>query len=75
MMTHGINHPNEAGKVEVKYLAKPDLVVPPVPEGTTLGQGATNNLALHIALTLMILAIVLGNIGMVAKKKLEGGKK
>lgn len=75
MMEYGINTPDEKGVVNVKNLAKPEQVVPPVPEGTTFGQGATNNLALHIALALMILAIALGNVGMIAKKKLEGGTK
>jgi hypothetical protein len=75
MMEHGINTADEAGNIVVKNRTKPEQVIPPVPEGTTFGQGATNNLALHIALTLMILAIALGNVGMIAKKKLEGGTK
>ncbi|MBX3096692.1 MAG: hypothetical protein KF812_07505 [Fimbriimonadaceae bacterium] len=73
MMKYGLNHQLEGGVIKVDYPQKPEVSLPPVPNGQTFGQGATNYLSLHIALGLMILAIILGNVGMFVGRK--GGKK
>lgn len=68
-MKNGLNYV-AAGKTEpaVPYMKDQKLVIEPLP-GTTFDQGARYFFALHVTLFLMILAIVLGNIGMYLDRK------
>lgn len=68
MMTYGLNYKDENGKVKTAYEEKRDKVYPPFTEGETFGRGARYFLPLHVALGLMIVAIILGNIAMFASK-------
>jgi hypothetical protein len=69
MMEYGLNYAPDGGRAKVEYPQLPDTKLPPVANGKTFGQGATNYLSLHIALGLMILAIVLGNIWMYVSRR------
>jgi hypothetical protein len=70
MMQYGVNYrPDGAARAKVEYKTDDQLVIEPVTEGTTFGRGARYFLPLHVALGLMILAIILGNLGMVFTKK------
>lgn len=73
MMRYGLNHRGENGKIKNEYAERPDIVVPPTPEGSNFGRGARYFLPLHVALGLMIFAVILGNIAMFASKA-KGGK-
>ena len=69
MMTYGVNYRVEgANKPKVSYREE-SVTIPPVTEGTTFDRGARYFLPLHVALTLMILAIILGNVAMFASRK------
>ncbi|MCU0316273.1 MAG: hypothetical protein MUC92_06745 [Fimbriimonadaceae bacterium] len=73
MMAHGINYSPTPGQ-EPKVTAEKFGEIPPVPEGKSFERAARYFGTLHIALTLLILAVVMGNVGMfVAKKKAKGG--
>jgi hypothetical protein len=70
MMQYGVNYrPDGTARAKVEYKTDDQLVIEPVTEGTTFGRGARYFLPLHVALGLMILAIILGNLGMVLTKK------
>ncbi len=73
LAANGINHVGADGKIGVKDPKKPGDI-PPVSEGTTLARGASYYFALHIALGLLILAVVVGNVAMFAAKRKGGGK-
>lgn len=68
MMKNGINY-----KVGDKEPAVPNekigSVVPPIDKGVTLDRANKYYLTLHIALTLLIGVVVLGNISMIASKR------
>lgn len=71
MMKHGINHPEEGGKIFVKA-GKIVGEVPPLGQGKDMARATQYYADLHIALTLLILAVVVGNVAMFAQK---AGKK
>ncbi len=68
MMKYGVNVAGPDGKVKVAYKDK-SRVIPPTSEGTTMDRGAKYFFPLHVALLLMILAIVFGNVAMFASRK------
>ncbi len=69
MMKYGVNYrPDGATKAKVLY-KEDSVVVAPVTEGTTMDRGARYFLPLHVALTLMILAIIFGNVAMFASRR------
>jgi hypothetical protein len=69
MMKYGVNYVAE-GQERPKVKHKDDAVlIAPVTTGTTFGRGASYFLPLHVALTLMILAIIVGNVAMFASRK------
>ena len=69
MMTYGVNYvPEGATKAKVQYKQE-SVTIPPVTQGKTFDRGARYFLPLHVALTLMILAIILGNVAMFASRK------
>lgn len=78
MMTYGINYPSYTETERVKNKDKQDLVVPPLSEGSVnsegdskpyLGRGARYYGTFHFVMFLMILAIILGNVGMLASRR------
>lgn len=71
MMTYGLNTAGPDGKKKVEFSEKPNLEAPKVDEGSTFGRGSKYFASLHAALGLVILAVVLGNIGMFASRKKE----
>lgn len=73
MMEYGLNYEGPDGKVKNAYVEKRDKVIPPFTEGSTFGRGARYFLPLHVALGLMILAIILGNVAMFVSKS-KGAK-
>ena len=76
MMQYGVNYKGEDGAAKPKVEYKPDetIVIPPVAVGTTFDRGARYFLPLHVALTLMILAIIFGNVAMFASRKKKEAK-
>lgn len=72
MMKYGINYPEGEAKPKVALTGAP--TVGPVPEGKSLARGASYYGTLHIALTLLILAVVLGNVAMFASRKRKGAR-
>lgn len=72
MMANGVNSPGEDGKVVVPDPRTPD-VTPPLtdfePNVVTWARGRQYFLPLHVALSLLILAVVVGNVGLIAGKK------
>lgn len=74
LMRYGINLPKEG----TNKIANPDDqiqgTVAPLENSVTLGRGKKYFAALNIALGLLVLAVVLGNIAMFASKK-QGGKR
>ncbi|HXH62458.1 MAG TPA: hypothetical protein VNI20_14010 [Fimbriimonadaceae bacterium] len=71
MMKYGVNYKGKDGKIKVHYDKKAGVEIPPIAEGTTFDRGARYFLPLHVALTLMIVAIALGNIAMFIGRKKE----
>ncbi len=74
MMKHGINHrdPDGSIKVPVGSITKE---VPPLGEGKTLARATQYYADLHIALSLLIFAVLVGNVGMFAiRKSKKGGR-
>lgn len=69
MMTNGLNVPGPDGKTAVEFPQKPSLSAPKVSEGTTFSRGAKYYASLHAALGLVIIAVILGNIGMFVTAK------
>ena len=72
MMKYGVNVKGSNGKVKVEYMkdgANP--VIEPITVGTTMDRGQRYFFPLHIALGLMILAVILGNVAMLATRKKE----
>ncbi len=70
MMKYGINQPDPSG-------GKPKVVstgeaVPPILEGKTFARGSQYYGTLHIALLILILAVVFGNVSMFMSKKRKG---
>lgn len=72
IMHYGLNYPSFA-EAKVKYQKDRNLVIEPFREVTTFDRGRNYYLTLHVALLLMILAIVLGNVG-VAMGRRKGGR-
>ena len=68
MMKYGVNYPLGAVKPKVVYKEKENTVIEPVNVGTTFARGASYFLPLHIALGLMIIAIIFGNVAMYASR-------
>jgi hypothetical protein len=69
MMRYGVNYRAEEGaRPKVSYRDQ-SIVIEPVAQGTTFGRGARYFLPLHVALTLMILAIIVGNVAMFASRR------
>lgn len=71
MMNFGINVPDATGRVQVEYLGSPEQV-PPITEGKTFARGRQYYGTLHVALLLLILAVVLGNVGMFLSRRKRG---
>jgi hypothetical protein len=67
VMDTGINVKGPDGKVTVSSSKVPGEV--PASPGRNAGQGTTYSFALHITLLLLILAIVVGNVGMFLSKR------
>lgn len=61
LMEHGLN-----GKYKFKEAVND-------PEAITFARGASYYLSLHIALTILILAVILGNVAMLISKRKSGG--
>jgi hypothetical protein len=72
MMKHGINHPEEGGKIFVNA-GKIVGEVPPLGSGKDLARATQYYADLHIALSLLILAVAVGNIAMFAQKAAKKG--
>lgn len=68
MMEYGINEPAEDGGKPLVNAAQ-SLSAPPVSEGIGLARGASYYGTLHIALLLLILAVVMGNVAMFMSRK------
>ncbi|MBS1717749.1 MAG: hypothetical protein JSS72_08460 [Armatimonadetes bacterium] len=73
LMTSGVNHPGADGKIAVASTRVPGDV-PPLP-GRNQGLGTAYFPTLHAALALMILAIIIGNVGMFMARKAQGASK
>ncbi|MGE0001467.1 MAG: hypothetical protein AB7F50_00630 [Fimbriimonadaceae bacterium] len=71
MMNYGLNLEGPDGKKMVEFSEKPTVTAPAIAEGTKFGRGSKYFASLHAALGLVILAVVLGNIGMFASRKKE----
>ncbi|MCC6403086.1 MAG: hypothetical protein IT207_03670 [Fimbriimonadaceae bacterium] len=71
MMNYGLNVQGADGKTMVSFSEKPTVTAPPLTEGTKFGRGSKYFASLHAALGLVILAVVLGNVGMFASRKKE----
>lgn len=72
LMANGINDVKQKdGERPVVTWNKPDSV-PHVTEGTTFSRGQKYYGTLHVALTLLILAVVLGNVAMFAARRRKG---
>lgn len=72
-MANGVNLPDADGNIKV--LNKGGKEYPKITEGKTLARGSKYYGTLHIALILLILAVVLGNVGMVMARKKPGAKR
>jgi hypothetical protein len=72
MMTYGVNIPDAKGTLKVAYPDK-SVKIDPITEGATFGRGKSYFATLHIALTLLILAVFAGNLGLLFSTR--GGKK
>lgn len=68
MMNYGINVEGEDGKKKVIY-KDPGFTFDRIEEGVTFGRGKSYFATLHIALILLILAVLLGNIGLAISKR------
>ncbi len=66
LMAVGINNP---GPGEIKSEKFKDESIPGWPSKTNAGKGTAYYLALHFTLGLLILAVILGNVGMFAAKR------
>ena len=72
MMKYGVNVKDAKGKVRVEYEKDGNSpVIEPITIGTTMDRGRKYFFPLHIALGLMILAVILGNVAMFATRKKE----
>lgn len=69
MMKYGVNVKDSEGIVKVAYDADPTLVIPAITAGETFGRGKSYYATMHIALLLLIVAVVIGNIGMLVNRK------
>lgn len=69
MMRYGVNYRAEGANRPKVPFRDQEVVIPPVEQGTTFGRGAMYFLPLHVALGLMILAIIVGNVAMFASRK------
>jgi hypothetical protein len=68
MMAHGINHKGADGKTLVENSAITETI-PPLDYKVTLDRANKYYATLHIALALVILAVVVGNVAMFASRK------
>ena len=68
MMKYGVNVEKDGETALVKH---PDdgIQIQPIEEGVTFGRGKSYYATLHIALLLMIFAIIVGNVGMAVSRK------
>lgn len=66
LMENGVNNPESKLKVVSTKSSEP---VPGFPGMQNAGKGSTYYPTLHFALTLMILAVVIGNVGMMLSKR------
>ncbi|MBS1721760.1 MAG: hypothetical protein JSS66_02005 [Armatimonadetes bacterium] len=73
MMKYGLNHPdpNKNGRIEVPWAGKEDKSAEPVTEGKTFARGSLYYLSFHFAILLLIIAVILGNVGMFLGRKAE----
>jgi hypothetical protein len=69
MMANGLNKPGPDGKTLVEFPQKPEVSAEPITVGTTFGRGSKYYASLHAALGLVILAVVVGNIGMFVSRR------
>ncbi|MCA0362095.1 MAG: hypothetical protein LCH41_13710 [Armatimonadetes bacterium] len=73
MMANGINvKPGGEGKAKVEWDGNNGAEVPPVTEGKTLARGQQYYGTLHVALVLLILAVVMGNVSMFMARRRQG---
>lgn len=73
MMENGINNPGKDGGAPVVKVDSISGSVPGFPGKENIGQGTKYYPALHVALLLMIVLIVIGNVEMLQAKKRQGG--
>ncbi|MCG9894127.1 MAG: hypothetical protein MH204_01465, partial [Fimbriimonadaceae bacterium] len=77
MMAYGVNvRPPDGGNPRVTY-TKLEGEIPPIPGYVHAGRGKTYYAALNLALTLMVLAVIVGNIAMFLaerQRKASGGR-
>lgn len=68
MMTNGVNYPNgDAALVKAEKWKSES--VPPTPGKQKVGKGSTYYPTLHFALALLIVAVLVGNIGMIISRR------
>lgn len=70
MMEFGVVGSQKAGPKETRVVSKnsPDVEIKPYTGKLNLARGASYYLALHIALALIILAVVAGNVALISQK-------
>jgi len=69
MMEYGINTPDAQGKVQVEWTGHPAVPRSGKPGDITFETGQLYYPILHVALTLLILAVVTGNVLMIRSRK------
>ncbi len=75
MMEYGVNKPDAEGKIPIHWDKYPDKVIENFPGKTNRARASKYFPALHSALTLMIAAIITGNVLMLRARKANGGAK
>lgn len=70
LMNYGINVADSEGVTEVKW--KDSGEIAKVTDGTTFSRGKQYYGTLHVALALLILAVILGNVAMFASRRRKG---
>ncbi len=77
LMANGVNVVSPTGKVEAQFPAKAELTAPPLteiePKTVTFARGQRYFLSFHAAIVLLIIAVVVGNIGMYKMRKNRRG--
>ncbi len=71
MMNYGVNYAEGDEKPKVAHPNR-EVMIPPVEDSVTFGRGKSYYATLHIALTLLIIAVVVGNLGLALSKKGKG---